>query len=348
MRYRQLGDTGVQVSVLALGAMMFGQAKGGRGGNPDRAECIAMVHRAIDAGVNLIDTADVYSGFESEQIVGEAIKGHRDEVILATKFGQPAGARNTGGASRHWIVRAVENSLRRLDTDYIDLYQQHIPDYNVAPEETLSALDDLVRSGKVRMIGSSNFPAEMIVEYRHVADRMGTNRMYCEQLPYNVFVRHVEPNVLPTCLRYGLGVIVWSPLNMGWLAGRYRRDAGVPQDSRVARGAPGVSYDESNAVTNRKLDLVEALTAVAAEAGLSLNHLAHAWVLEHPAITSAIIGPRTPEQLEGSIGAGDAVLSSDVLDRIDQLCPPGEDIDPSDTKPFNAHMRRAARRRNRY
>jgi len=346
MRYRQLGDTGVQVSVLSLGAMMLGAPAGGRGGNPDRDECVRMIHAALDAGVNLIDTADVYSGTESEVIVGEAIKTRREEVILATKFGQPAGGRNTGGASRSWVIRAVEASLRRLNTDYIDLYQQHIPDYSVAPEETLSALDALVRSGKVRMIGSSNFPAEMILEYRHVADRLGTARIYCEQLPYNIFVRHAEPSVLPTCRRFGLGVIVWSPLNMGWLAGRYRRGAAAPDDSRAARGFPGVRFADNDPVTERKLDLVEALAEVASDAGVSLNHLAHAWVLEHPAVTSAIIGPRIPEQLEASLGAADVTLSTDVLDRIDKLCPPGSDINASDTQAFNPHMRRGARRRS--
>jgi aryl-alcohol dehydrogenase-like predicted oxidoreductase len=347
MRYRHLGDTGVEVSVVALGAMMFGAPEGGRGGNSDRDECVRMIHTALDAGINLIDTADVYSGFESERIVGEAIKGRRDEVVVATKFGQRAGGRNTGGASRAWIVRAVEDSLRRLDADDIDLYQQHVPDYTVAPEETLGALDHLVRSGKVRVIGSSNFPAEMLMEYRHVADRLGTARMYCEQLPYNIFVRHVEPSVLPTCRRLGLGVIVWSPLNMGWLAGRYRRATGLPEDSRAARGFPGVAYADGDPVTERKLDLVEELALLAADAGLSLGDLAHAWVLEHPAVTAAIIGPRIPSQLEASLGAADVVLDDDLLDRIDRLCPPGHDVNPADTQAFNAHMRRGARRRGR-
>jgi aryl-alcohol dehydrogenase-like predicted oxidoreductase len=336
----------VEVSVLALGAMMFGSPANGRGGNPDRAECIRMIRHALEAGINLIDTADIYSGFESESIVGEALQGHREEVVLATKFGQPTGVRNTGGASRSWIVRAVEGSLRRLGTDYIDLYQQHIPDYGVAPEETLSALDDLVRAGKVRMVGSSNFPPEMIVEYRQVADRLGATRMYCEQLPYNIFVRHVEPNTLPTCLRHGIGVIVWSPLNMGWLGGRYRRSSGLPSDSRAARGFPGVTYDEDDPLTQAKLDLVEELTALAADAGISLNHLAHAWVLEHPAITAAILGPRTPVHLEESLGAADITLSQDVLDRIDKLCPPGRDVNPGETQAFNPNMRRGSRRRS--
>ena len=250
---------------------------------------------------------------------------HRDEV-------RPAGRR----PQHRWCIALVdrarvEDSLRRLDTDYIDLYQQHTPDYGVAPEETLAALDNLVRAGRVRVIGSSNFPAEMLVEYRHVADRLSATRMYCEQLPYNIFVRHVEPAVLPTCRRLGLGVIVWSPLNMGWLAGRYRRASGLPEDSRAARGFPGMAYAERDPVTERKLDLVEALAEVAADAGLSLNHVAHAWVLEHPAVTSAIIGPRIPSQLDESLGAADVVLDDDVLDRIDSLCPAGSDVNAHDT-----------------
>jgi aryl-alcohol dehydrogenase-like predicted oxidoreductase len=347
MRYRPLGDSGVEVSVLALGAMMFGSPAGQRGGNPDRSECVRMIHDAMEAGINLIDTADIYSGFESESIVGEAIQGHREEVVVATKFGQPTGVRNAGGASRSWIVRAVEASLRRLGTDYIDLYQQHIPDFGVAPEETLSALDNLVRAGKVRMIGSSNFPSEMIAEYRHVADRLASTRMYCEQLPYNIFVRHAEPQALPTCRRYGLGVIAWSPLNMGWLAGRYRRSTGLPEDSRAARGFPGVSYDDDDPYTQRKLDLVDELTDLAGETGISLNHLAHAWVLEHPAVTSAIIGPRIPSQLAETLGASEVSLPQEVLDRIDKLCPPGQDVNPIETQPFNPNMRRGARRRSR-
>ncbi|MER5628391.1 aldo/keto reductase [Streptosporangium sp. NPDC002544] len=341
MKYRALGKTGLKVSVLSLGGMMFGKF-----GNPDHDECVRIVHRALDAGINLIDTADVYSNGESEEIIGHAVAGRRDEVILATKFGQPAGTLNGRGASRRWIVRAVEGSLRRLGTDYLDLYQQHVPDSDVDAEETLLALDDLVRSGKVRMIGSSNFPAETIVEYRWAAERLGTNRMMTEQLPYNAFVRQAEPSVLPTCRRYGLGVLVWSPLNMGWLAGKYRRDQAPDEGTRAARKfarIPWVAGDDPS--IERKYDLVEQLSALAVDAGVSLNHLAHAFVLEHPAVTSAIIGPRLPHHLEDALGAADVSLPREVLDRIDELCPPGRDVGPRDAMAVNANLRRAARRR---
>jgi aryl-alcohol dehydrogenase (NADP+) len=323
--------------------MMFGSF-----GNPDPAECIRMVHRALDAGINLIDTADAYSGGESEEIIGKALAGRRDTVLLATKFGQRTGARNEGGASRRWIVQAVERSLRRLGTDYLDLYQQHIPDWDVAAEETLLALDDLVRAGKVRMIGASNFSAERIVEYRWTAERLGTHRFMTEQLPYNVFVRHAEPSVLPTAARYGLGVLVWSPLNMGWLAGKYRREQTPGSDSRAARSFARIPWSEQDdPAVGRKYDLVEALSDIAREAGLSLNHLAHAFVLEHPAVSTAIIGPRVPQHLEEALGSADVQLPADVLDAIDALCAPGTDVVPADTAPYNADMRRAARRRQR-
>jgi aryl-alcohol dehydrogenase (NADP+) len=323
--------------------MMFGSF-----GNADHAECIRMVHTALDAGINLIDTADVYSGGESEEIVGKALAGRRDQVILATKFGQPTGQRNEGGAARSWIVRAVERSLQRLGTDYVDLYQQHIPDWDIAAEETLLALDDLVRAGKVRMIGASNFSAERIVEYRWTAERLGTQRMMTEQLPYNVFVRHAEPSVLPTAARYGLGVLVWSPLNMGWLAGKYRRQQVPDTDTRAARGFARIPWsEEDDPAVGRKYDLVEALSGIAREAGTTLDHLAHAFVLEHPAVSTAIIGPRLPRHLDEALGGADVQLSADVLDAIDALCAPGTDVVPADTKPYNADMRRPARRGRR-
>jgi len=343
MRYVPLGRTGVQVSVLSLGAMMFGSF-----GNPNHAECIRMVHSALDAGVNLIDTADVYSAGESEEILAKALASRRDQVLLATKFGQRSHVRNEGGASRGWIVRAVERSLRRLGTDYLDLYQQHIPDWETDAEETLQALDDLVRTGKVRMIGASNFSAERIVEYRWTAERLGTQRMMTEQLPYSVFVRHAEPSVLPTAARYGLGVLVWSPLNMGWLAGKYRREQVPDTDTRAARGFARIPWsEEDDPAVGRKYDLVESLTAIAGEAGMTLNHLAHAFVLEHPAVSTAIIGPRLPNHLEEALGSADVQLPVDVLDAIDALCPPGTDVIHADTAPYNADMRRPARRRRR-
>lgn len=341
MKYRALGKTGLQASVLSLGGMMFG-----RFGNPDHDECVRMVHRALDAGINLIDTADAYSQGESEEIIGKAIAGRRDQVLIATKFGQQLEPVNGRGASRRWIMRAVEGSLRRLGTDYLDLYQQHVPDDDVAAEETLLALDDLVRSGKVRTVGSSNFTAEAVVEYRWAAERLGTNRMMTEQLPYNLFLRRAEHSVLPTCRRYGVGVLVWGPLNMGWLAGKYARDRRPEEGTRAARGFARLPWSAEDASSvERKHELVDRLAALAAEAGVSLPHLSYAFVLEHPAVTSAIIGPRLPHHLEEALGAAEIRLPGEVLDRIDELCRPGEDVEPLDALIVNTNLRRAARRR---
>jgi len=322
--------------------MMFGEF-----GNPDHDECVRIVHRALDAGINLIDTADVYSKGESEEIIGRAIAGRRDEVLLATKFGQPMEPLNGRGASRRWITRAVEGSLRRLGTDYLDLYQQHVPDGNTAAEETLLALDDLVRAGKVRTVGSSNFSAEAVVEYRWAAERLGTNRMMTEQLPYNVFVRQAERSVLPTCRRYGLGVLVWGPLNMGWLAGKYAQGRPPEEGTRAARKFARLpwSAEEASSVA-RKHDLVGRLAELASEAGVSPSHLAYAFVLEHPAVTSAIVGPRLLHHLEDALGAAEVRLPREVLDRVDELCRPGEDVEPRDALIVNANLRRTARRRS--
>src|SRR5882757_9136612 len=303
MRYRSLGGTGIQVSRLCLGAMMFGAW-----GEPDHDMSISIIHRALDAGINFIDTADVYSQGESEIIVGKALAGaRRDEVVLATKFqgqmgipvdsplGYPGGDPNMRGNSRRWIVREVENSLRRLQTDYIDLYQMHRPDPDTDIDETLSALSDLLHSGKVRAIGSSTFPADQIVEAQWAAERRGHVRFRCEQPPYSVFVRGIEASVLPACQAYGMGVIAWSPLAGGWLTGRYRQDADVDMSIGRARRIPQ-RFDPKVPGNAAKLAAVEELIKIAADAGCSLTHLALAFVIAHPAVTSAIIGPRTMDQ----------------------------------------------------
>ena len=234
MRMRTLGGTGIKVSPYCLGAMMFGAW-----GNPDHEESIRIIHAALDGGINFIDTADVYSAGESEEIVGQALLGRRDDVVLATKAHSPMGEDpNMRGNSRRWIVREVENSLRRLQTDYIDLYQMHRPDPDTDIDETLSALSDLVHSGKVRAIGSSTFPAEQIVEAQWVAQARGRERFRCEQPPYSIFVRGIEASVLPTCQKYGMGVIAWSPLAGGWLTGRIRKDTGVDMTTGRARRLP--------------------------------------------------------------------------------------------------------------
>lgn len=325
MEYRTLGRTGIQVSPLCLGTMMFGAW-----GNTDHDECVRMVHRALDAGINFVDTADVYAAGESEQILGRALAGRRDDVVLATKFYNPMGEDpNRRGASRRWIVRAVEESLARLGTDYIDLYQVHHPDALTDIDETLGALTDLVRAGKVRAIGTSVFPAEALVEAQWVAQDRGRERFTTEQLSYSIFARHAEAAVLPVAERHRLGVLVWSPLNGGWLTGKYRRGLDTPADSRAATNADHFDY-RSEAVRQHKLDLVESLDSIADQAGCSLIHLALGFVQSHRAVTSAIIGPRTMEQLDSQIGAAGLTLSADVLDAIDALVEPGTDINPRD------------------
>ena len=322
MRYRSLGSTGVKVSTLCLGAMNFA--------NDNHDDGVAVIRRALDEGVNFIDTADVYSAGQSEQVVAKAVQGRRDEVVVATKFHGPMGPdRNQRGNSRRWIIQEVDNSLRRLNTDRIDLYQVHRPDPATDVDDTLSALSDLVHQGKVLYLGSSTFPAEQIVEAQWVAEKRGHERFRVEQPPYSIFVRGIESSVLPTCETYGMGVIPWSPLNGGFLTGRYRPDAEVPKEGRAARQPERFSPEHEG--VRRKLELIPELEKVAADAGLTLSHLALGFVLAHPAISSAIIGPRTMDQLDGLLGAGDVVLDDSTLDRIDELVPPGANINPADS-----------------
>jgi aryl-alcohol dehydrogenase-like predicted oxidoreductase len=338
MELRSLGRTGVKVSPLCLGAMMFGAW-----GETDHDESVRIIHAALDAGINFVDTADVYSRGESEEIVAKALKGRRDDVILATKVhGRMGDDANEFGNTRRWIVREVDNSLRRLGTDWIDLYQIHRPEEDTDVDETLGALTDLVRAGKVRYIGSSTFPASQIVEAQWVAERRGRERFVCEQPPYSILVRGIESDVLPTCRRHGMGVIPWSPLAGGWLSGRYRKDD-YPE-SRRAQLVPR-RYDMSLPGNQRKLEAADALAELADEAGTSLVHMAIAFVIRHPAVTSAIIGPRTMEHLESQLGAADVELSDDVLDRIDEIVPPGVNLNPSDAGYDNPALAPAARRR---
>jgi aryl-alcohol dehydrogenase-like predicted oxidoreductase len=325
MRMRTLGGTGIKVSPYCLGAMMFGAW-----GNTDHEDSIRIIHAALDAGLNFIDTADVYSAGESEEIVGQALLGRRDDVVLATKANATMGEDpNMRGNSRRWIVREVENSLRRLQTDYIDLYQMHRPDPDTDIDETLSALSDLVRSGKVRAIGSSTFPAEQIVEAQWVAQSRGHLRFRCEQPPYSIFARGIEASVLPTCQKYGMGVIAWSPLAGGWLTGRYRQVADVDMSKGRAQRIPQ-RFDPSLPGNAAKLAAVEELIKISADAGCSLTHMALAFVTGHPAVTSAIIGPRTMDQLTDLLAGADVVLDDDTLDRIDQIVPPGVTLNAAD------------------
>jgi aryl-alcohol dehydrogenase-like predicted oxidoreductase len=336
MDYRTLGRTGTKVSPLCLGAMMFGAW-----GNEDQDESVRIIHAALDAGINFIDTADVYSRGGSEEVVGKALAGgRRDNVVLATKVhGTMGDDPNEFGNSKRWIRREVENSLRRLGTDWIDLYQIHRPEPDTDIDETLGVLTDLVREGKVRYIGSSTFPPSQIVEAQWVAERRGRERFVCEQPPYSMLVRGVEADVLPTCERYGMGVIPWSPLAGGWLSGKED-----PSKSHRAERIPA-RYDMSLPGNQRKLEAVQELRTVADEAGVTLIELAIAFVIRHPAVTAAIIGPRTMEHLESQLGAADVELSDDVLDRIDEIVPPGVNVNPVDAGWDNPALKPAARRR---
>jgi aryl-alcohol dehydrogenase-like predicted oxidoreductase len=324
--HRSLGGTGVKVSPLCLGAMMFGAW-----GNTDHEDSIRIIHRALDAGVNFIDTADVYSRGESEVIVGKALAdGRRDAVVLATKVhGTMGDDPNQYGNSRRWIINEVDSSLRRLGTDWIDLYQIHRPEPDTDIDETLGALTDLVRAGKVRCIGSSTFPAHQIVQAQWVAEKRGRERFVCEQPPYSLINRGIETDVLPVCEQYGMGVIPWSPLAGGWLSGKYRKDGESPGSSRRAQMLPQ-RYDMSLPANQRKLEAADALGELAEQAGITLIEMALAFVVNHPAVTAAIIGPRTMEHLESQLAALETSLSADVLDRIDEIVPPGVNVNPND------------------
>ncbi|WP_033261798.1 aldo/keto reductase [Amycolatopsis vancoresmycina] len=311
MKYRKLGRTGIEVSPYALGTLMFASPMGN---DPD--ESVRIIHMAIDAGINLIDTADRYA--DSEDIVGKALKGRRDDVVLATKVGLPMGAGpNRQGGSRRWITTAVENSLRRLGTDYLDIYQLQRPDPDTDPEETLSALTDLVRAGKVRVIGSSTTPASMIVEAQWVAERAGLQRMRTEQPPYSILNRGIEREVLPIAQEYGLGVLVWGPFAQGLLTGRVRKGGG--NDLKRVRFSRHLS-DE------RRIDVVERLVPLAQEAGLPMTHLAMAFAVAHPGVTAALLGPRTMAHLDDLLAGAEVELSDEVMDRIDEIVPPGTDV----------------------
>jgi aryl-alcohol dehydrogenase-like predicted oxidoreductase len=339
VRYRDLGRTGLQVSPLCFGAMMLGAW-----GNADHDDAVAIVHAALDAGINFIDTADVYSAGESEEIVGKAIAGRRDEVVLATKFFAPMGpGPNRSGGSRYWIMKECEASLRRLGTDHIDLYQVHRPDPRMDVDETLAAMTDLVRQGKVRSLGSSTYPASAIVEAQWTAERRQRERFVCEQPPYSMLVRGIEAEVLPTCQRYGMGVIPWSPLAGGWLSGAWR--VGSPDaNSRRARRSPD-RYDLSKPENQAKLQAADALGRLADEAGLPLPQMAVAFVVGHPGVTSAIIGPRTMDQLTSQLPAADVTLTADVLDRIDEIVPPGRNFSWADAGYVPPAVADARRRR---
>ncbi|HXB14585.1 MAG TPA: aldo/keto reductase [Solirubrobacteraceae bacterium] len=329
MEHRKLGATGISVSPLCLGAMMFGAW-----GNTDHDDSIAIIHAALDAGINFIDTADVYSRGESEKIVGKALKdGRRDSVVLATKaHGAMHDADpNQFGNSRRWLVKEVESSLKRLKTDWIDLYQIHRPEPDTDIDQTLGALSDLVAAGKVRAIGSSTFPAWMIVQAQWSAQRRGRERFVCEQPPYSMLIRAAERDVLPVCQQYGMGVIPWSPLAGGWLSGRYTKGGESPGSSRRAQMIPS-RYDMSIPGNQAKLAAAERLAEVAEHAGISLIEMSLGFVTSHPAVTAAIIGPRTMEQLESQLPALEQPgLPGELLDQIDEIVAPGTNVNQADT-----------------
>jgi aryl-alcohol dehydrogenase-like predicted oxidoreductase len=340
MEQRTLARTGVHVTPLCLGAMMFGAW-----GEPDHDESVRVIHRALDAGINFIDTADVYSRGESEEILGKALAGgRRDNVVLATKFhGTMGDDPNEAGNSRRWIFREVEASLKRLQTDWIDLYQVHRWDPWTDHEETLGALTDLVAQGKIRYLGSSTYPATQIVRAQWVARERGLRRFVCEQPPYSILARRIEADVLPTLLEHDMGAIVWSPLAGGWLSGKWRKGA----DDLTSRRAAMIPqrYDLSIPENQAKLEAADALGRLADEAGMSLIDMALAFVINHPAVTAAIIGPRTMEQLESQLGAADVQLDDALLDRIDEIVAPGTNVNPADAGWTNPALEPAARRR---
>jgi len=339
MQYRTLGKTGVRVSPLVLGAMNFGAL-----GNPDHVESIAIIHEALDAGINLIDTADSYSSGESETIVGKAIAGRRDGVVLATKANNPMGdGPNERGSSRRWLTTSVDNSLRRLGTDRIDLFQVHRPDWDTSDEETLGALTDLQRAGKILTFGSSTFPAHRIVEAQWTAERRALSRYLTEQPAYSILMRGIERDVLPVAERYGMGVLTWSPLASGWLTGAV---TGAGATSARAQSLP-MLFDMTVPANQRKLAAVQRLTGVAEQAGLTMVQLALGFSTAHPAVTAAIIGPRTTEQLRSQLAALDVVLAPDVLDAVDRIVEPGLDVAPTDRFeiPEPAFTQTARRRR---
>lgn len=338
MQYRSLGRTGVQVSPLCLGSMMFGPW-----GNDDRADATRIIHRALDAGINFVDTADVYSAGVSEEIVGAALAGRRDEVFLATKFFMPMDDDpNHRGGSRRWIIREVEASLRRLGTDYIDLYQVHRPSPDTDVAETLGALSDLVHQGKIRYLGSSSYSGSQIVEAQWVSAERRLERFVTEQPPYSILVRGIEEDVLPTTLRHGMGTLTYSPLAGGWLSGRWRKNAASTPTSSAR---PNARFDMSTPANQRKLDVVEDLAVLAEQAGMTLIELAIAFVINHPGVTSAIVGPRTMDQLESYLPAAQVTLSADLLDRIDQIVAPGVTLNPDDNSYGTHELVPAARRR---
>lgn len=333
MERTRLGARGPAISRFGLGTMSLLTSQ-------DRTAAAALIHQAIERGINLIDTADVYDNGAVEEALGDALRGRRHEIVLATKVGLPMnGDRERSGGSKRWITRAVDDSLKRLRTDYIDLYQLHRPDPATPAAETVEAFDGLVRAGKIRFAGSSVFPPEMIVEFQWEAERQKALPFVSEQAPYSILVRGIEAGTLPVCRKYGIGTLVWSPLNGGWLTGKYRRGEPAPDGSRAASGNPFVRADDE-----RKLTCVEALAPLAAAAGLSLSQMSLAWTLAHPGVSAVLLGPRTPGQLDQLLQADGIVLPPDLLDAIDTVVAPGVNVDPRNAGWVSPGLHRDQRR----
>jgi len=331
VEYRSLGRTGVKVSNLCLGCMMFG-------GKTDPTESQRIIDRSLDVGVNFLDTANVYSLGKSEEATGEALKrnGKRQEVVLATKVHWKMGEGvNDWGNSRRHIIEQCEASLRRLQTDHIDLYQIHRPQPDIPIDEALRALDDLIRAGKVRYIGTSTFAAWQVVESLWVAKELGLNRFVSEQPPYNLLDRRIERELLPMAQTFGLAVIPWSPLAGGLLTGKYRRGEEPPPDSRFA------DYENNpllrRRMTSRIYDVIEGLQPLAEEKSITLSQLALAWCMQRPGVTSPIMGPRTMEQLEDNLGALGVTFSDDELKRVDRVARRGDAVAPFYEADFGPH-----------
>jgi aryl-alcohol dehydrogenase-like predicted oxidoreductase len=342
---RKLND--LTVSDMGLGCM----GRSAFYGTADEGEAIRTIHRAIELGCTFLDTAEMYGPYKNEELVGRALKGRRDDVVLATKFFMPFDDDpNHRGGSRRWIMTEVENSLRRLNTDRIDLYQMHRYDPAVDLDETLGALTDLVRAGKVRYIGHSTFPASALVDAQYIARDRGRERFVTEQPTYSMLTRNIEHEILPLAQRYGMGVLSYSPLAGGWLSGRYRAASSADDQTgpmSEARRRLANRFDLSLPENQRKLEAADALAKLADDAGISLIELAIAFVLRHPGVTSAIIGPRTMDHLESQLAAADVTLADDVLDRIDEIVPPGTNFTWADagySPPMIADARARRRR----
>lgn len=329
MQHRTLGRTGVRVSSLALGAMNFGKL-----GRTSQDEVTAMVDAALDGGINLINTADMYSQGQSEEMVGKAIAGRRDDIVLATTVGLPmSNEPNHHGSSRRWLVTELENSLRRLGVDHVDLYQIHRWDPSTSDEETLSTLTDLQHAGKIRYFGTSTFPAYRLVQSQWAARDHHLGRYVTEQPSYSILQRGIETHVLPVTEQYGLGVLAWSPLASGWLSGAIRDGQAITTSRSTFMPQ---RFDTAIPSNRSKMDAVEQLAKVADEAGLTMIQLALGFVTAHPAVTSAIIGPRTTDHLHTQLAAADTVLTPDILDAIDAIVAPGVDLathEKNDTPP---------------